>query len=271
MKLSATSWSFPACTLGEAASIVRALGLGAIDLGLLHTPALDRRAVLEAPAEAARQVEALGVSPANLYWLFGETPHVRPLSDPSAHAAQRAEFTAVVDFAAALSIPTIFVLPGVMHPGVPRARSIEASGTILRELVEIGAARGVTLTVEPHVGGILDSPTRTFQLLDMVPGLRLTLDYSHFVCMGFTQEAIDPLALHAAHVHMRQARPGALQAKWAEGTIDFAAVVERLAAAGYDGYLSLEAVHQAYMNTLFDDVLTETVRMRDALRALGVE
>lgn len=249
---------------------MRVLGLEAIDIGLLHRPALDRRAVVGAPAAAARDIEALGLSIANLYWLFGGSPHERPLSDPQAHAAHRAEFPAIVEFASALAIPTIFVLPGVMHPQVSRDGSLEASATVLRDLVEMAATRDVTLTVEPHVGGILDSPTRTFQLLDMVPGLRLTLDYGHFVCMGFTQEAIDPLVPQAAHVHMRQARPGALQSKWAEGTIDFAAIVERLAAAGYGGYLSLEAVHQAYMNTLFDDVLTETIAMRDALRGLGV-
>jgi hypothetical protein len=32
----------------------------------------------------------------------------------------------------------------------------------------------------------------------------------------------------------------------------------------------VEYVHQTYMNTLFDDVLTETIRMRDAMRALGI-
>ena len=37
-----------------------------------------------------------------------------------------------------------------------------------------------------------------------------------------------------------------------------------LSRAGYAGALSLEAVHQDYMNTLFDDVLTEVVALRDA-------
>jgi sugar phosphate isomerase/epimerase len=89
--------------------------------------------------------------------------------------------------------------------------------------------------------------------------------------MGFPQGEIDVLAPHAAHVHLRQARPGALQAKWGEGTLDFGAIIETLREAGYDGFLSIEYVHQAYMNTLSDDVLTETIRMRDLARAHGVE
>ena len=61
-----------------------------------------------------------------------------------------------------------------------------------------------------------------------------------------------------------------MQAKWGEGTLDFAAMVAVLRQAGYDGWLAVEYVHQPYMNTLSDDVLTETIRMRDAMHALGV-
>jgi sugar phosphate isomerase/epimerase len=59
--------------------------------------------------------------------------------------------------------------------------------------------------------------------------------------------------------------------KWGEGTLDFGAMIETLREAGYDGFLSVEYVHQAYMNTLSDDVLTETIRMRDLARAYGVD
>jgi sugar phosphate isomerase/epimerase len=100
--------------------------------------------------------------------------------------------------------------------------------------------------------------------------LKLTLDYAHFACMGFPQTEIDPLARHAAHVHMRQARPGALQAKLAEGTLDFVAMVETLRSVDFEGFLSIEYVHQNYMNTLFDDVLTETIQMRNLLQECGV-
>ena len=98
-------------------------------------------------------------------------------------------------------------------------------------------------------------------------GVRLALDYAHFVCLGFRQEEVDPLAPFAAHVHLRQARPGALQAKFGEGTINFPALFGTLRDAGYAGSLALEAVHQDYMGTLYDDVLTETVAMRDAFNA----
>jgi len=110
-------------------------------------------------------------------------------------------------------------------------------------------------------------PRLVLALLEKVEGLKLTLDYAHFACLGYRQEEIDPLAPHAAHVHLRQARPGALQTKLAEGTLNMAAQFATLRDAGFHGHLALEYVHQDYMNTLHDDVLTETIGLRDQFRA----
>ena len=124
----------------------------------------------------------------------------------------------------------------------------------------------MTLTVEPHVHSFTESPALVLDLLGRVPGLKLTLDYAHFVCLGYRQEEIDALAPHAAHVHLRQAKPGFLQTKGHEGTINMEAQLATLRDAGYAGHLSLEYVHQDYMGTLTDDVLTETIRLRDRVR-----
>ena len=207
-----------------------------------------------------------GIRVANVYWLFGATPFDRPLSDPAARAPNIADLENVLRFTRALDCPTLFVLPGVNHPGQPTDVSIAASVAALNDMCELARDHGITLTVEPHVAGILDSPARTLDFIERVPGLRLTLDYAHFVCMGYPQAQIDPLAEHAAHIHLRQARPGALQTKWGEGTLDFGAMIETLRGVGYEGFLSIEYVHQDYMGTLYDDVLSETIRMRDHVR-----
>jgi sugar phosphate isomerase/epimerase len=269
MQLSVTSWSFPACSLDEAWAIARALGFAALDLGLFYGPALDKARVLADPEGAAQDLTGRGIRGANLYWLFGNGLADRALTDPAARARNLDDFAAVCRFAARAGIPSIFVLPGVADAG-PKDQAIRESAASLRALQSIARDQGVTLTVEPHVGGLLGSPAETLALLDQANGVKLALDYAHFACMGFPQEAIDPLAPFAGHVHLRQARPGALQAKWGEGTLDFAKMVGVLRQVGYDGWLAVEYVHQTYMNTLFDDVLTETIRMRDAMRALGL-
>ena len=263
MRMTVTSWSFPACTLQEARGVSEALGFRAMDLGLLHGAALDRGRIIADPDDAALDLGGLAVS--NLYWLFGRDIVENAVSDPASRDRNTTEFDAVCRFASAAGSPTIFVLPGVSGPG-----AFDASAAGLRDLVAVAARHGVTLTVEPHVGGRLASPADTLRMLDQVPGLKLALDYAHFVCMGFRQAEIDVLAPHAGHVRLRQARPGALQAKWGEGVLDFTAMIGTLRDAGYRGWLAVEYVHQGYMNTLFDDVLTETIRMRDHLRGLGV-
>lgn len=267
MRLSLTSWSLRGCSLTEAAGIAQVLGVGALDVGYFYRPALDKARLLADPEGLAGEVRALGVAMPNLYHLFGTTLADRNLADPASLDRNAEEFRQVVRFARGAGIPTIFVLPGICNPGQGRREALAQSARALGTLEPLAREAGVTLTIEPHVHSFTESPSLVQALLALVPGLGLTLDYAHFVCLGYRQEEIDPLAPHAAHVHLRQARPGVLQAKLAEGTINFPAMLATLRDAGYGGALSLEYVHQDYMNTLGDDVLTETIQMRDLVRA----
>ena len=264
MRLSVTSWSFPQLSLEEVAGVARALGIEAIDVGLFYRSALDKAEILANPLMSAERLRGLGIGVANYYHLFGRDPQDRNLSLPGTLDANLRDLEAVLRFAAAADIPTIFILPGVVNPGQSRGDAARVAAESLRALLEVPGARE-RLCVEPHVHSWAESPDLVRRLIDDT-GVCLALDYAHFVCLGFRQEEVDPLAAHAAHVHLRQARPGALQAKFAQGTINFPALLGTLRDAGYEGALALEAVHQDYMGTLHDDVLTETVLMRDAVR-----
>jgi sugar phosphate isomerase/epimerase len=266
-KLSLTSWSLRACTLDEAAAISKAIGINALDLGYFYGPALDKATLLAEPDKLAERVQKLGIAVPNFYHLFGSTLADRNLADPGQRAQNEADLKAVARFCKAAGIPTIFVLPGVCNPGQGRDEALRLSAESLRRLHAITAEAGVQLTIEPHVHSFTESPAIVLDLLGQVPGLKLTLDYGHFVCLGWRQDEIDVLAPFAAHVHLRQARPGALQAKVHEGTINFEALLATLRDAGFDGALALEYVNQDYMNTLYDDVLTETIALRDKVRA----
>ena len=267
MELSLTAWSLRACTLAEAAGLSRVIGIGALDLGYFYGPALDRAQVLAAPEREAEAVRALGVDVPNFYHLFGTSLGDRNLADPGNRQRNEQDLAAVARFCRLAGIPTLFVLPGVCNPGQGRGEALKQSAESLRRLLPLAQREGVQLTIEPHVHSFLESPALVLDLLGAVPGLKLTLDYAHFVCLGWRQDEIDPLAPHAAHVHLRQARPGALQTKVHQGTINFEAQLATLKAAGYAGRLSLEVVHQDYMDTLHDDVLTETITLRDKVRA----
>ena len=266
-KLSLTSWSLPACTLAEAAGIAKVLGIGGLDVGYFYGPALDKARLLAEPERVADEVRGLGVALPCLYHLFGASLADRNLADPRHLAANEADLRQAVRFCKAAGIGVVFVLPGVVNPGQGRKEALAESAASLRRLLPIAAEAGITLTIEPHVHSFLETPALTLELLSKVPGLKLALDYAHFVCLGYRQEEIDALAPYAGHVHLRQAKTGELQTKLAKGTINIGAELATLRDAGYAGYLALEYTHQDYMDSLYDDVLTETVQMRDAVRA----
>lgn len=267
MKLSLASWSLRACNLDEAAAISRALGINALDVGYFYGPALDKAELLAHPGKVAERVRGLGIDLPNFYHLFGSTLSDRNLANPANRKANEADLKIVAGFCKQAGIPTIFVLPGVCNPGQGRAEALKESAESLRRLLPLAGEQDVQLTIEPHVHSYLESPQLVLDLLGAVPGLKLTLDYAHFVCLGWRQDEIDVLAPHAAHVHLRQAKPGALQTKVHQGTINFEAQLATLRDAGYSGRLSLEYVHQDYMDTLHDDVLTETIVLRDQVKA----
>lgn len=271
MRLSITSWSFPACTLDEAVGIARALGIEALDLGYFYRAALDKAAILADPEAVAARVRTLPIAVPSFYHLFGNSVADRNLSDPANRNANLRDFAQIARFCRSANIPTVFVLPGVVNQGQSLEDAMQASSTSLSALIDIAGGEGVTLTIEPHVHSLLQTPAQTRDLIERTPGLKLTLDHAHFVCMGNLQPDIDALLPHAAHIHLRQAKPGALQTKYHDGTIDFPALIGALARHNYQGSLAIEYVHQAYMNTLSEDVLTETVTMRDVVQACLAE
>ena len=266
MKLCVTSWSFPHLNLNEVGGLASVLGLDGVDIGLFYASALDKSRILSDPkgyGEAVRR--SLPVDVSNYYHLFGDDLLGRNLALPT-HPENLADTEAAMTFARAAGAPSIFVLPGMINPGQSRTKALAASAENLKPLVEAGQKTGVTLTIEPHVHGLLESVDMTHDLISQVPGLKLALDPAHFVSLGYRQEEVETLCHYAEHVHLRQAKPGVLQAKMEHGTINFPAFFAALSDVGYDGWLAIEYVHQAYMNTMFDDVLSETVKMRDCFR-----
>jgi sugar phosphate isomerase/epimerase len=262
MHLTLTSWSFPSLTLEEAAGVSKVLGINALDVSTKGRPGLDREQLLADPIAVAERVRALGVGVTNYYHHFGEGLADRNLALPGTIDANARDLERVLRFADAAGIPTVFFLPGIVNPGQSRRQALDVAVESLTALLDVAKDFQAEICIEPIVRSFAESPAIVSELIART-GIRLALDYSHFVCLGYTQEQLDPLCAHAAHVHLRQARMGELQAKFAKGTINFPALFGTLAEAGYTGALAIEYVYQDFMNAYSDDVMTETVAMRD--------
>jgi sugar phosphate isomerase/epimerase len=269
MKACVSTLSFRSCGLEEAAGIIRALGFDAMDVdGALDTT-LKREAILSVDRSEVSRLRAFEMTVPNIHWTFGKASLMPAINDPdpAVRARHKDMFLRLVEFCHEAGILSILVLPGVFYPGQTAAEARALAASALTEFLPIAQEAGVTLGIEGHVGSIFGSPESILALIEQVPGLGVVHDYAHFVCQGYPQSAADALCAHTIHVHLRQAKSGLLQTPLEDGTINFALVLDQLRGAGYDRYLCIEYVHQDYIGADNVDIVTETVKMRDFLKA----
>ncbi|MBL4575993.1 MAG: sugar phosphate isomerase/epimerase [Opitutaceae bacterium] len=267
MRLSCASWSFPECNLPEIVDILAALGIDAVDLGIDYRSGIDRALILNNPSKTGEKLHILGADFPCFHYRFAPTLDGRNIADPSWREQNIADFSKVIDFCKAAWVPIIFILPGMINAGQTVSSSLDEAIKTLNLLMPIAQEAGIILAVEPHVRSNIENPELALSMLEQVPGLKLMLDYSNIICLGYRQNEIDILAPHAAHVQLRQAKPGLVQTKLHHGTINFPALLGTLRDVGYEGYIGLKHTHQGYMNNMNDDVLTEIIQMRNLVRA----
>lgn len=268
MKVCLAIQSLRSCGLEEAAGIARALGFDAMDLDGVMGTTLTREGILSVARSEVDRVKALGLTVPNIHWTFSQGSFLPAINDPdpAARANHREQIQRLVEFCHAAGILSILVLPGVFLPGQRAADAYKLSAEALNDYCEVARPANVALMFESHVGSAFESPAGTARLAQQVSGVGIVLDYAHFIAQGYTMPDVDPLLEHTTHVHLRQAKPGLLQTRLEDGTINFPLVLDKLRGVGYDGYLCVEYVHQAYLGADNVDVITETVKMRNLLR-----
>jgi sugar phosphate isomerase/epimerase len=266
--------SFPLLEHEQALALVAMLGVEGFDLALMgnrsHVRPEQVRGDLRGWAETLRaRIERAGLRLADVFvipWTDFET--LAPNDpDPARRAEARALFADMLELAARLEAPGMTIVPGIDWPGESHADSLARAGEELGWRAEQAAARGLRFSIEPHIGSVCPTPEAVRELLALAPGLELTLDYTHFVAQGISHVRIDPLTRHARHVHARGGRPGRGQCGLRENAIDYRAIVERLLDEGYDGHLALEYVWIDWERMNECDNVSESVMLRDALRA----
>jgi sugar phosphate isomerase/epimerase len=212
-----------------------------------------------------------GLASEDLFLAVGETveeiaPNQR---DHALREQRRREFSAAVRVASELGIRGVTILPGVTWAEDPAA-SWDVCVEELSWRVEEAAALGVEVRIEPHAGSIAPLPELATRLCGEVGKLRLTLDLSHFELQSVTLDRMLTLVPLAGHLHVRAAKPGAIQVRWRDNETDFAALVAALRSAGYGGAYCVEYVPMPKWRCDEMDVVTEALATRHALVELGV-
>lgn len=273
-RLGCCDHSFPAVPHELAIDLISQLGFDSCDL-MLHGGRFHLRPEVvrdDIPGWAGRLDErvrgrGLGISDVFLIpWTDFKTMAANhPVQEERSRG--RALFRDILALTARLGVNGMTTLPGIDWSDESHEDSLNRAAAEFRERVNEASALGVKLSVEPHVGSVCESPSDAARLCELAPGLALTLDYSHVVRQGLPEADADPLLNYTRHFHVRGAADHRLQAPLSENTIDYERILDVMDAVDYSGCLSLEYLAEDSDDVSYVDVLSETVLMRDRLRA----
>ena len=271
LKLACADFTFPLLSQEQAFKLIALLGFRGVDVGLFEERSqLQPSHVmphLAASAKAlAQQVSDCGLEFADIFF---QAPSFDKLAANHPDAGERAKgrdlFLRMLEFALRCNAPHLTGLPGVEWDGVPSETSLKRSAEELAWRAEQAQQVGIVYSVEAHFGSIAPTPQKAMQLVDMTPGLTLTLDYTHFASQGFADDEIEPLLKHARHFHARGACQGRVQASIKQNVIDYPRVVRTMKQLDYPGYVGVEYVWQDWLNLNDVDTVSETIMMRDLI------
>jgi sugar phosphate isomerase/epimerase len=274
LKLSCGHNAFPLIPLELAIDLVAALGFEGLDLTLApNNPHLRPDSVIEdMPQWTDRLLDRIArhrLAVADIVCLPATNFRTLAVNSPDAAERARSEryFTGMLDLASRLGAPGLTMLPGVDWPDEAHETSLDRAARELSRRAAEARTRGLRFSVEPHVGSVCQTPADAARLCEMATGLELTVDYSHFVVQGFDAASIEPLLKDARHVHVRGASRETLQTSFTRSAIDYGRTIDVLRSHAYEGFLAIEYlwIEWAHLNEV--DVLSETVVMRDFLRA----
>jgi sugar phosphate isomerase/epimerase len=276
LRLACADFTFPLLPHDQSLRLIAMLGFKGVDIGLFEDRShIWPSRVLEDAArtgdELRRKAGDLGLEIADVFLQL--SPDFRACAinhpDEARRYAAREAFAKTLDYADACHCHHVTVLPGADFDG--EAGGAGSLGRSVEELawrVEQAKRHGIVLGTEAHVGSLAPDPATAERLVTSVPGLTLTLDYTHFTRAGLSDAAVEPLLSHAGHVHVRGARTGRLQSSFKDNTIDYRRVVERMKEVGYQGWIGIEYVWTEWERCNECDNLCETILFRDYLLSL---
>lgn len=272
-KLACADFTFPLLSHDKVLDLIALLDFEGVDIGLFEGrshlwPSRVFADLRNAAHDLAGKLADRGLAPADIFLQtdpdFARIAPNHP--DASIRKQARDWFLKSLEFANECGAPHLTALPGVHFSGVDEQLSLGRCQDELAWRCQEAKANGITFSVEAHVGSIVANPADADALVRSVPGLTLTLDYTHFTRDGVADSMIEPLIAHASHFHARGARAGRLQASFKENVIDYARVLDVMDRMEYRGYVGVEYVWIDWEHCNEVDNLSETILMRDFLR-----
>ncbi len=275
MKLGCADFTWPLMTHTDVVRHIAMLGFDGIDLGLMEgrtqiQPGMVRQDVGLWSGVIGERLGASGLEAADVFFVpsFNLTDLAANHPDRSERDGGYEVFLDMLDFARRIGAPGMTMNGGVPIEGQSTADSLKLSAQELTRRVEAAAAHDIEVRVEASVNSNTPTPEMAMELVEAVPGLKLTIDYCHFVYQDISESEVHPLLEHAAHFQCRGAAPGRMQVNFQENTIDYRDILQRLMAQGYDAYFSIEYVWIDFWDCNRTENTMETIQFRDFVQAV---
>ncbi len=275
MKLGCADFTWPLMTHTDVVRHIAMLGFDGVDLGLMEgrtqvQPGMVRQDVAMWSGVIGERLAAAGLEAADVFFVpsFNLTDLAANNPDPDQRDGGHEAFLDILEFSRRIGAPGMTMNGGIPIEGQSTADSLRLSAAELTRRVEAAAAHDIEVRVEASVNSNTPTPEMALELVDAVPGLKLTIDYCHFVYQDIPESDVHPLLEHAAHFQCRGAAPGRMQVNFQENAIDYRGVLERLMAQGYDAYFSIEYVWIDIWECNRTENTMETIQFRDFVKAV---
>jgi sugar phosphate isomerase/epimerase len=277
LKLACADFSFPLLSHEHVLDLISMLDIPAVDIGLFEDrshlwPSKVLRNIAKSARELDQQLTNRGLFLADIFLQAANDFASLALNHPHVKKRQKARdlFQRTLEFTARCQGKHVSTLPGIHFPQESRRNSLLRCSEELAWRCEQAQKYGITFSVEAHVGSIVPSPKEAAALVQMTPGLTLTLDYTHFTKIGRPDLQVEPLIRFASHFHARAACRGRLQASLKQNTIDYPRILKVMKSTGYGGYVGIEYVWVDWEHCNEVDNLSETILFRDYLRSVTI-
>ncbi len=255
MKLAYSSNAYMRFSVEETIRRIAALGYAGLEL-LADVPHAWPAGLLDDRKQAIRDALAdnnLAISNINGFMMNAvadpRQPYWHPSwiePDPNYRAIRREHTKRALVLARELGAPSIQTEPG---GPLPQDHSWQdAAGVFYEEFmpcVEVAEEQEVDLLIEPEPGLLIETFEQYLEFTARVdsPRVGLNFDIGHAYCMGQDPENwIEKMASHTRHYHIEDIAASRVHAHLipGRGAIDFRATLNRIAATGYDGWITVE-------------------------------
>ncbi|NKB71064.1 MAG: TIM barrel protein [Candidatus Latescibacteria bacterium] len=247
-KISCCAFNFQGLDLDEKLQLVRNMAFDTVDLSAKQGDELSQQMMIESPESYGKTIRekaaqhGLTLDELFICTITDDGNDIDVSTDDAATQEKLLSyFQQFCVFGQAAGFESILLVPVCSDETAPQT-AWDNTVRILRRCTEIALSHELVFNIEPVDFSLLKTPEIACEMVEEVPGLGLTLDYSHYVCAGFSQEEIAKMHKHLRHMHIRQATKGSRQEPVETGTIDFDKVTQLLLDDDFSGNLAMEHI-----------------------------